>query len=80
MNKNEVSMEKQLSSFNVLALALGSIIGWGAFVMPGDKFLVNGGVVGTMISMILAAGIMVVIALNYSFMINKFPVAGGEYI
>lgn len=80
MSKNEVSMKKELSSFNVLALALGSIIGWGAFVMPADKFLPNGGILGTAISMLLAACIMVVIALNYSFMINKFPVAGGEYI
>ena len=78
-NKN-VKMEKNLSSFNVWALALGSIIGWGAFVMPADTFLRNGGVLGTIIAMTLAAVIMITIALNYNFMINEYPVAGGEYV
>ena len=80
MENNKVSMEKNLSSFNVWALALGSIIGWGAFVMPADTFLPNGGVLGTLIAMVIAATVMIIIALNYNFMINEFPVAGGEYV
>ena len=30
----EAKLEKKLSPINVWALALGCIIGWGAFVMP----------------------------------------------
>lgn len=77
--ENNDKLQKQLSPLNVGALALGCIIGWGAFVMPGNTFLVKAGPVGTMIAMIIAALVMVIIAFNYNFMVNKFPVAGGEF-
>ena len=76
---NNVQLEKKLSPLNVWALALGCIIGWGAFVMPGNTFLVKAGPLGTAIAMGIAALIMIVIAFNYNFMINRFPVAGGEF-
>ena len=80
-NKNEeVKLERSLSSSNVWALAFGCIIGWGAFVMPGNTFLGKAGPGGTAIGMLVAALIMIVIALNYSFMINRYPVAGGEFV
>ncbi len=75
----EVKLQKKLSPLNVWALALGSIIGWGAFVMPGNTFLPNAGPLGTAIAMGLAALIMICIAFNYDYMINRFPVAGGEF-
>ena len=77
--KNEVRLEKKLTSINVWALALGCIIGWGAFVMPGNTFLGKAGPLGTAIAMGIAAVIMIVIAFNYNYMIQKFPVAGGEF-
>lgn len=80
MEDKEIKLEKQLSSMNVWALALGCIIGWGAFVMPGNTFLPKAGPGGTVIAMAIAVAIMIVIALNYNYMINKFPVAGGEFI
>lgn len=75
----EAKLQKKLSPLNVWALALGSIIGWGAFVMPGNTFLPNAGPLGTAIAMGLAALIMICIAFNYDYMINRFPVAGGEF-
>lgn len=77
--KTEAKLEKKLSPMNVWSLALGCIIGWGAFVMPGNTFLLNAGPLGTVIAMGIAAIIMIVIALNYNFMIQKYPVAGGEF-
>lgn len=75
----EQKLERKLSPLNVWALALGSIIGWGAFVMPGNTFLPNAGPAGTAIAMGIAALIMISIAFNYNYMINKYPVAGGEF-
>ena len=72
-------LEKKLSPINVWSLALGCIIGWGAFVMPGNTFLGKAGPLGTAIAMGAAALIMIIIAYNYNFMINKYPVAGGEF-
>lgn len=82
MNENRNSVEclqRRLSPLNVWALALGSIIGWGAFVMPANTFLPNAGPLGTAIAMAAAALIMIVIALNYSYMIERHPIAGGEF-
>ena len=77
--KEEIRLEKKLSPINVWSLALGCIIGWGAFVMPGNTFLGQAGPFGTAIAMSIAEIIMVIIAFNYNFMINKYPVAGGEF-
>ena len=76
---SKVYLEKKLSPLNVWSLALGCIIGWGAFVMPGNTFLVKAGPLGTAIAMGIAAIVMIVIAFNYNYMINKYPVAGGEF-
>ncbi len=75
----EQKLEKKLSPINVWSLALGCIIGWGAFVMPGNTFLRNAGPLGTAVAMGVAAVIMIVISFNYNYMINKFPFAGGEF-
>ena len=79
MNSNAEQLSKHLSPINVWSLALGCIIGWGAFVMPGNTFLKNAGPLGTAIAMLVAALIMIVIAFNYNYMIQKYPVAGGEF-
>jgi len=75
----EVKLQRNLSSLNVWSLALGCIIGWGAFVMPGNTFLGKAGPLGTCIAMAIAALIMIIIAFNYQYMIVKYPVAGGEF-
>ena len=75
----EPKFEKKLNPLNVWALALGSIIGWGAFVMPGTTFLPKAGPMGTLIGMTIAAVIMIIIASNYGYMVQKYPLAGGEY-
>ena len=75
----EAKLERRLSPLNVWALALGCIIGWGAFVMPGNTFLPTAGPLGTIIAMVVAAAILIIIAFNYSYMICKYPVAGGEF-
>lgn len=72
-------LERRLSPINVCALATGCIIGWGAFVMPGNTFLRKAGPLGTAIAMGIAAIIMIIIAFNYNYMVNKYPVAGGEF-
>lgn len=72
-------LERKLSSINVCSLALGCIIGWGAFVMPEEIFLGKAGPGGTAIAIGIAALIMIIIAFNYHYMINKFPITGGGF-
>lgn len=77
--KKKVKLEKSLSPINVFSLAVGSIIGWGTFVMPGNLFLKTAGPLGTAIGMSIGAIIMSIIAISYGYMVQKFPVAGGEF-
>ena len=70
----------KLSSFEVWAIALGGIIGCGAFVMPGTMFLPTGGPAGTAIAFAIAALVMMVIALNLHYMMNRHPSAGGAFV
>ncbi|MDP8052296.1 APC family permease [Pasteurella atlantica] len=77
MSKQKLS--KNLSSLSVLALAFGCIIGWGAFVLPGSRILIKSGPLGATIGFIIATFVIMVIALNYNYMIKKFPSAGGSF-
>ena len=64
MPEKEVKLEKQLSPLNVWALAFGCIIGWGAFVMPGNTFLVENYPVEVRLADIVVI-IVAVVAVNY---------------
>lgn len=77
--KSEPGLQRQLKPINVWAIAFGCIIGWGSFINPGKKFLPNSGVAGTAIAMVLGALVMIIIALNYAYMVPKYPEAGGEF-
>ncbi len=72
-------LEKSLSPGQVWALALGSIVGWGCFVLPGDSFLPNAGPLATLIGFWIGAILLCFVAITYSYMIEYTPVAGGEY-
>ena len=72
-------MKKQMRKIDVLAVAVGSIIGWGCFVMPGNSFLPAAGPIGTMVGLFLAAIMAWIISQSYSFLIRKYPVEGGEF-
>ena len=79
MTNKQPVLQKQLSPLNVWAIAFGCIIGWGSFINPGKKFLPNSGVAGTAIAMLLGALVMIIIAFSYSYMVPKYPKAGGEF-
>ncbi|MBQ7578448.1 MAG: APC family permease [Synergistaceae bacterium] len=76
----ERHLDRKLTPINVWSLAFGCVIGWSAYVMPGTIFLKNAGPIGTLIAMELATFTMLVISYNYSYMIHKFPMTGGEFI
>lgn len=61
------------------ALSYGCIVGWGAFVMPGTTFLPMAGPAGTLIGMLIGAVIITVIGINYHYMMNACPDAGGTF-
>ena len=79
-NTNDKHLIRSLTPLNVWSLAFGCVIGWSAYVMPGAVFLPSAGPMGTLIAMEVATLVMLIISYNYSYMIKKFPLTGGEFI
>ena len=68
-----------LTALGAWALAFGCSVGWGAFVMPGTTFLPIAGPVGTAIGIGVGGLVMLILGLNYHFLMNRFPDGGGTY-
>ncbi len=75
-----MKLQRVMRPIDVWGLALGAIIGWGCFVLPGTAFLPKAGPGGTAVGMIIGALLIIVIAVSYGYLIRKFPISGGEFI
>ena len=75
----EAGLRRYLSPMGAWALAFGCAVGWGAFVMPGTTFLPIAGPLGTTIGMAIGGLVMLIIGINYHFMIGRHPDAGSTY-
>ena len=80
MEEAREALAKTLGPTEVLALALGAIVGWGCFMLPGITFLPNAGPLGTIIAFFIGAFFQCIVALGYSFLIKPYPVAGGAFV
>lgn len=80
MEQNENKFKRTLRPIDVWGLALGAIIGWGCFVLPGNEFLPKAGPLGMAIGMIGGALLVLVISLSYGYLIRHYPVSGGEFV
>lgn len=72
-------MNKKLSTIEVFAIILGAIIGWGAFMLPGSKFLKSAGIVNTFLGLLLGTICIIVIERSYHMMMQTSCEEGGEF-
>lgn len=82
MTKGEENFSEQKKYLGIpgaWALAFGCSVGWGSFVMPGTTFLPIAGPVGTAIGLILGGLVMLLLAVNYHYLMNRYPDGGGAY-
>lgn len=77
--EERAQLEKNLSPVAVVALAIGAIVGWGCFVLPGIRFLPDAGPIGAIIAFFIGALFQCIVALSYSILIRPYPVAGGAF-
>lgn len=61
----------------VFAIALGSAVGWGAFILPVD-WLKQGGTAGALIGFVIGTLLIAFIAVSYGLVIRAMPLTGGE--
>ena len=59
------------------ALSFGCAVGWGAFMMPGNSFLPIAGPLGTVLGFLIGALIMLIVGVNYHYMMKLYPDNGG---
>ena len=81
-NQSESSapgLKKYISPLGAWALIFGCSVGWGAFVMPGTTFLPLAGPLGAIIGLAVGAFVMLLVGVNYFFMMKRYPDAGGTY-
>ena len=64
---------------SIWAVAVGSIIGWGCFIQGGLWTQRAGGPLPLFLGFLVGGLLMIVVGYSYSYMIAKFPVAGGEF-
>ena len=64
-------LKKTMSPAEVWALAVGAIIGWGCFVLPGTRFLPDAGPLGTCLAFLIGGGLLCTVALCYSILIKR---------
>lgn len=72
-------MTKKLRFYEIIAILLGAIIGWGCFMLPGEKFLPTSGVINTSIGLFLGTLSIIIIEKSYRFMMNQDIDEGGEF-
>ncbi|SHG91978.1 MULTISPECIES: APC family permease [Virgibacillus] len=72
-------MKTTLNRFDILSLVLGSIIGWGAFTLPGIKFLPESGVINTTIGLLLGGFAIIFIQKGYHIMMQQHAEDGGGF-
>ena len=70
-------MGHRLTPLTLWALSFGCCIGWGSFIMPGTNFLPTAGTLGTTLAILFGAGVMILIAYNYHFVMQRNSRAGG---
>ena len=68
---------KKISALGALGLSVGTAIGWGSFVVTGSSFLSKAGPLGSIIGIVIGMLIMLVLAFNYHYMMNKYPDSNG---
>ncbi|WP_449355075.1 APC family permease [Virgibacillus natechei] len=77
-DEERTTLNKSLKPHWVWAIALGSSIGWGAFVQP-TTWMSTAGPLGVIIGFGIGALLMMIIAVSYGFLVKSFPVSGGEF-
>lgn len=60
-----------ISPAQAIAISLGSMIGWGAFVMPGDLFLNKTNFLGSLFAFALGTALIILVAHSYIRLMNK---------
>lgn len=75
----DISLKKSFKPSWVFAMALGSAIGWGAFILPFD-WMTSSGLLGAIVGLAIGGGLISIIGFSYGYAIKALPVTGGGVV
>ena len=78
-NDNKQELKKSMSARDIWCLALGAMIGFGCFVLPGNSFLPKAGPLGTAVGLLIGALMVMTISISFSYLVRKMPKSGGHF-
>lgn len=73
-----ITLEKSFKPHWVWAIAFGSAIGWGSFVLPAE-WMEMAGPMGVIIGLWIGALILSLVGLSAGFLVKAYPVTGGAF-
>ena len=76
---NHDNLKPVLTPAGVTAFALGTAIGWGSLVVTSSSYLSQSGIAGSIAGMVLGTAVMLIIARNYTYLMQMYPDCGGAY-
>src|SRR5699024_5161488 len=76
-NQTRTELDSTMSKRFIWAVAYGSSIGWGAFILPGD-WLASSGTLGATLGITIGGLLMLIIAVAYGALSATIPASGGE--
>ena len=78
--KTEIKrLQPYLSKPAVWALSVGTSIGWGSLVVTSSSYLGQAGPYGSVLGLLIGAGLMLLMCRSFHYLCNIFPDAGGVY-
>lgn len=78
-NGGRTELQKTLNMKDVLALAFGTMIGWG-WIMLAGSWVGNGGTLGAIIAFLLGGVMAIFVGMTYAELTPALPLAGGELV
>lgn len=74
-----MELKKSIKPVQAWALALGAILGWGAFVLPALRFLPQAGPLAACIGFVIGGLMLFSVAISYGNLVSKYKVTGGAF-
>lgn len=78
--ETKTQLKKSMSARDIWCLALGAMIGFGCFVLPGNSFLPEAGPLGTAIGLAVGACMVMIISASFSYLVRQMPHSGGSFL
>jgi alcohol dehydrogenase class IV/amino acid transporter len=79
MAEKKSEFNKVFSSWDILVIAFGAMIGWGWVVQSGD-WIEKAGIIGAMLGFLLGGVMIFFIGLTYAELTPAMPECGGEHV